>query len=110
MAIRKEIGNLGEEMAARFLVMQGYQILETNYRCRSGEIDIIAKKSDRYHFVEVKTRHGNDYGTPAESVTQKKQHKIIMTAKYYLMSKRIRDVSVQFDVVEIEIGMLMNCF
>ena len=55
MTIRREIGNLGEEMAARYLLTQGYQIMETNFRCRSGEIDIIARKFNCYHFVEVKT-------------------------------------------------------
>jgi putative endonuclease len=110
MTIRREIGNLGEEMAARYLLTQGYQIMETNFRCRSGEIDIIARKFNCYHFVEVKTRCGDDYGTPAESVTAKKQHRIMMTAKYYLTSKGIRDVPIQFDVIEIEIGMLTNCF
>ena len=73
--MKKEIGRLGEELAALRLMEQDYQILSRNYRCRFGEIDIIAEKKGILTFVEVKTRSREDFGSPAEAVTWSKQQK-----------------------------------
>ena len=74
-------GKLGEDAACKYLKKQNYQILERNYRKRYGEIDIIAQKSNKLIFAEVKTRSGERYGTPSEAVTFSKQQKIIKTAE-----------------------------
>lgn len=98
---RKETGKLGEELAALMLEEKGYEILERNYRCRFGEIDIIARKRDILTFVEVKTRSGDAYGTAAEAVTWTKQQKIRQTALQYLNEYRKMFVGVEFQVVEV---------
>lgn len=105
-----QLGKYGEMLAARIVAENGYRIVETNFRCKTGEIDIIAQRGNCYHFVEVKTRMGDAYGHPAEAVTKQKQHKIIQAAKSYLHMKQIANVQVQFDVIEIEVNMLTNCF
>jgi putative endonuclease len=105
-----KFGTCGEEMATRILDSMGLIILERNFRCKAGEIDIIGKRGDCYHFIEVKTRMGNTFGHPADAVNNRKQLKIIQVAKYYLQQHRISNVRVQFDVVEIEVNLLMNCF
>ena len=80
----------------------GFQILETNFRCRSGEIDIIAEKDFCFHFVEVKTRRGDDFGYPAEAVNETKQRRMQAEARKSMLKIRLENVRVQFDVVEIE--------
>lgn len=80
----RALGLLGEEMAAGYLEADGYEILCRNYRCPYGEIDIIARKDGYTVFVEVKTRTGQEYGQPAESVGRVKQRKIRQTAAFYL--------------------------
>src|SRR5690348_10664811 len=103
---KKQIGNSGEEEAVNYLQKNGYKIIQKNYRCKIGEIDIIAKDSDYLVFIEVKSRKDNQYGAPGEAVNYFKQQKIIKVAQYYLMTKGI-DPNVRFDVVEI-IGELKN--
>ena len=71
-------------MAARFLKNKGYLVLETNYRCRWGEIDIVAVDEGQIVFVEVRTRNGNEFGTPEESITPAKKSRLVVTAEYYL--------------------------
>jgi putative endonuclease len=81
---RKETGILGEQIAQRFLVENGYQILETNYRCREGEIDVITRKDDYLVFVEVRTKRSSFFGMPEESVTEtKKDHLRNVANRYY---------------------------
>ena len=72
---RREIGILGEKLARDFLKKKGYRILETNFRCQYGEIDIIARKKDYLVFIEVRTKTSNDFGTPEESITHVKERK-----------------------------------
>ena len=76
MYIRHEIGKLGEELAVGYLQKQNYKIIERNFECRQGEIDIIALDKNELVFIEVKTRTSIKYGKPAEAVNQikKKQH------------------------------------
>jgi putative endonuclease len=80
---RKETGKLGEKAAASFLKSKGYRIIETNYRCRSGEMDIIARKDDCVVFVEVRTKTSLKYGTPEESITPTKALHLEKTAEFY---------------------------
>lgn len=79
----KDTGNLGEELARGFLKKRGYRILETNYRCPGGEIDIIARHRDYLVFVEVRTRASLSFGYPEESVTAAKKARLIATALHY---------------------------
>ena len=81
---RKETGILGEQIAQRFLIERGYQIIETNYRCREGEIDIVTRKDDYLVFVEVRTKRSRAFGMPEESVTEtKKEHLRAVAGRYY---------------------------
>ena len=93
-------GSFGEKAACRALQKDGYRILARNYRKKYGEIDIIAQKDALICFVEVKTRSGTDYGTPAEAVTQEKQRKIILTAQAYIAEHNL-DAAFSFDVIEV---------
>lgn len=98
---KKAIGNLGEDIAADFLKESGYTILDRNFRCRIGEIDIIAKDGSFICFVEVKTRYSTCFGTPREAVSLTKQYHIYRTAQYYIMKKKLFKFSFRFDVVEV---------
>lgn len=93
-------GKFGEDTAKNYLSKNGYAILETNYRCREGEIDIIARDGDCLVFVEVKTRKNADYGAPCEAVGLAKQRKIIMAAQNYMADNNI-DCAVRLDVIEV---------
>lgn len=80
------IGQRGEAAAQEFLERQGYTILDTNYRCPWGEVDIVASQGDVLVFVEVRARRGSAMGGPEESVTTTKGRRLIMTAQHYLQS------------------------
>lgn len=104
-----------EKLAEKYLLNNDFTILEENYICKFGEIDIIAKKDGILHFIEVKGRKNTRYGYPREAVTIKKQKKIISTAKYYFMQKGKDDYLCQFDIIEIildnkEINYIENAF
>lgn len=95
-----EIGKKYESQAAEFLEKQGYLILERNFQCRQGEIDLIGKEGEYLCFIEVKYRKSSNYGTPLEAVTKAKQRKISKAALYYLMKKGYpEDTPCRFDVV-----------
>lgn len=96
-----EIGKEGEEEAARYLESQGYQIIQRNFECRQGEIDIIAKDKDEYVFIEVKTRQNFHYGMPCEAVNAPKQKHIWNATKYYLYFHKLEDAFIRFDVIEV---------
>lgn len=100
---RAELGQSGEELAARYLQLNDYLILHRNFRCRIGEIDIIAMKNNVLTFVEVKTRLSTHTGSPAEAVTLTKQQKIRRTAQYYMLIEGLLDNMpvLSFDVIEI---------
>lgn len=93
-------GRFGEDAAVKFLIKNGYTILERNYRAANGEIDVVAIKDKKLSFVEVKSRKNTDFGYPAEAVTLKKQKKIIDAAKVFLL--RFQDYNeISFDVCEV---------
>ena len=98
---RRETGTQYEERAAEYLIAQNYQILERNYRIRSGEIDIIARDGTVLVFIEVKYRKNDESGNPLEAVDIRKQKKIINVARYYLYQKKYGDVPCRFDVIGI---------
>lgn len=98
----RQKGSRYEEQAAAFLAGAGYQIIERNFRCRTGEIDIIAKEASVLVFAEVKYREGAGCGAPAEAVDRRKQKKIADTARYYLLTHGYgEDTACRFDVVAI---------
>jgi putative endonuclease len=99
---RKSLGALGEDMAVDFLVKKGYTILFRNYRCRSGEIDIIARKKKILCFIEVKTRRTKTFGTPQEAVTPRKQHTIGRVALDFLQRHKLENRPARFDVVSVD--------
>ena len=97
---RQAIGQLGENKAKNYLKRRGYQILESNYRTKAGDIDLIAKDQECLVFVEVKTRTSDQYGSPAEAVSFYKQQHMINSAKYYL-ARHGGDCECRFDVIEV---------
>lgn len=102
---KKLLGLKGENQAVKFLKKAGYKILERNFKTRVGEIDVIAKDKDFIVFVEVKTRTGEVFGTPAEAVNRKKREKYFKVAQEYLIKNYAAiDVLSRFDVVEVEEG------
>lgn len=101
MSNRRETGDWGEKVAAEYLQKQGYRILTTNFRCKIGEIDIIAKDQEYIVFIEVKYRKDLSHGLPREAVTYYKQRTIIKVAMWYLKQKHLYDCSCRFDVIEI---------
>ena len=80
----RSTGKKGEALAVQYLKDQAFRILFTNYRCLYGEIDIVAQKNSKLHFVEVKTRKSSNYGTPVEAYTFKKRQKILRAVWNYL--------------------------
>ncbi len=100
-SFNKEIGSLGEDIADSYLRQIGYTILDRNFRCKIGEIDIVGRDGDYICFIEVKTRYGSLYGSPCESVTYSKRQKIYRTAEVYIMKKKLFKFNFRFDVIEI---------
>lgn len=114
MINKRSIGSQFEQVAANYITEQGYLLLDKNFRCKVGEIDIIAKDHNYLVFVEVKYRKNICQGQPREAVDYFKQKKICSTALYYLMKKKISvDTPIRFDVVDIlgnEINLIKNAF
>jgi putative endonuclease len=97
----RSVGGQAEQRAARFLEAQGYRILERNYACRLGEIDIVAEEGDVLCFVEVRWRARSRYGYPEESIGRDKKRRISVTARQYLVERKIEGRGCRFDVVSI---------
>lgn len=95
------IGKWGEIAAAKYLTNKGYIIIEENFRCRMGEIDIIATHDDILVFIEVKTRRSLSYGLPGESITETKLHHIKKTINYYILINNLHYRDLRIDVIEI---------
>lgn len=110
-------GRKGETIAVTFLKKTGYQIVETNYRCPLGEIDIIARDQDELVFIEVKTRKSTALGYPEQAVGVTKQKKMSRLALWYLERNKMHDAKARFDVVAVmmsqsepEIRLIKNAF
>jgi putative endonuclease len=99
---RLKFGLAGEDMACAALTARGYAVVERRYRTTHGEIDIIARDGDYLVFVEVKARHGGDFGDPSEAVTLRKQQTLVWMAADYLARAKLTDVPCRFDVVGID--------
>ena len=110
---KRETGPAYESAAARFLETKGYRILERNYRCRFGEVDLIAQEGNTIVFCEVKFRRDLRVGHPLEAVDLRKQHRISKCALCYLTENRLSGQECRFDVVGIcgeEITLIRNAF
>jgi len=94
------LGKAGEIVAEKYLVAQKFNIVECNYRCPLGEIDLVARQREVLYFIEVKTRTSLIFGQPAEAVTSKKQHKLHQLALYYTATHKYSG-PVAFGVVEV---------
>ena len=101
---RLSLGRWGEDQAVKYLRKKRFKIVERNFTCRMGEIDIIARDKDFLVFVEVKTKFGNRHLPPRYSVNKRKQRQIIRVAGYYLKRLDKPDVRCRFDVIEIIAG------
>ena len=99
----KGTGILGEEVASNFMIARGYRILERNYRCKGGEVDIIARDPEDKSlvFIEVKTRRSLSYGVPQLAVTPFKQRQISKATLTWLSKNRLHDSNARFDVIAI---------
>ena len=94
-------GDLGEEIARRYLARKGYRIVERNYRTRRGELDLIARQDDTLVVVEVKLRRTTSYGDPLDAVTPRKQRSIRLMAEEYLSERDPNYGELRFDVLGI---------
>ena len=102
---KRRLGQHGEEIAADYLRQQGYTLLARNWRCPAGEVDIVAREGETLAFVEVRTRRaGSRLGTPEESVTLRKQARMVEVAQTYLQEAGLDDAAWRIDVVAIEVG------
>ncbi len=105
MSTRRHIrtGRLGEDQACRALRARGYEIVERNWRCPYGEIDIVARDGACWAFVEVKTRHGSRFSLPEEGMTEQKVARLVELAQIYIAEKALEDVDWRIDLVAIEL-------
>jgi putative endonuclease len=102
---RKATGEIGEKLAADFLIKQGYGIIESNYRCKESEVDIIARDGDFLVFVEVRTKSSRMFGSPEESVTDRKKEHLNNVASHYQETHDCLPVQWRIDFVAVEVDM-----
>lgn len=101
MYIRHNLGKTGEDVAEIYLLKKNYKIIERNFSCRQGEIDIIAKDKDEIVFIEVKTRTNKKYGQPIDAITYYKKKHMIKSINYYLYVRKLENAFVRIDVIEV---------
>jgi putative endonuclease len=99
----REQGQLGETLALRYLYRQGYDILERNFRCRAGELDLIAYDGPVLAFIEVKARSSHEFGTPGDALVPEQQERIRRAAATYRRSRRLEHLSFRFDLVAVDL-------
>jgi putative endonuclease len=93
-------GLAAEDLACQYLCQQGLRLIERNFRCRVGELDLIMEDGTDLVFVEVRSRHNNRYGTPAETITPVKRRRLVRTALFFLQQRRL-DAPCRFDIIAI---------
>lgn len=98
---RLTVGRLGEQQARAHLKKNGYAIIDTNYRCRLGEMDIIAREAKTIVFVEVRTKTGSRFGLPEESITPGKARRLLHLAQYYLQTHNLSENPCRIDLVAV---------
>jgi putative endonuclease len=100
---KQQTGRLGEDLACQALKKKRYRIIERNYRCRYGEIDIVARKGDYLIFVEVRSKTGSAFGTPEESMTAQKKQRLTASIMSYLESKESHQENWRVDFVAVDL-------
>ncbi|NJK80345.1 MAG: YraN family protein [Chloroflexaceae bacterium] len=104
MTQRRRMGRFGETAAAAYLERQGYTVRERNWRCATGELDLVLEHAGQLVFVEVRTRRGTTHGTPEESVTARKRERLIALAYAYLQANDVDDqMPWRIDVIALEL-------
>ncbi|MFO8191162.1 MAG: YraN family protein [Bacillota bacterium] len=98
---RRRVGMAGEQAARVYLENIGYEIIETNYRCTIGEIDIIAREGKTLVFVEVRTKTGTAYGRPEESIDLRKARQLRRLVFFYLQQKKLNSTSCRLDLIAV---------
>lgn len=98
---KDNIGFEGENIVCNYLESRGYEILERNFMCNSGEIDIIAKDKKELVFIEVKTRSNSKYGNPIDAVDLNKVNHIFKTAQFFVYINNLENKFIRFDIIEV---------
>ena len=98
---RHVLGRKGEDIAVEYLKSKGYNILDRNFICRQGEIDVIALDKNYIVFIEIKSRTSIEYGLPSESVTEKKLKHMLKSAAYYLHIRNLENANVRIYAIEV---------
>lgn len=101
---RVRLGQRGEQLAAERLAALGYDIVERNYRCPYGELDLVARQGETWVFVEVRTRRGARFGTPEESFTPRKRAHLIAAAQHYLQVHALEEEPWRIDAVAVALS------
>lgn len=107
------VGSLYEDICAEYLTENGFNVLQRNYKCKVGEIDIVAEKDNIIRFIEVKYRGNGKYGFALESIDLKKQNRIKRAASWFLNEKGLNGVQCSFDVITVENNVVeyyFNCY
>ncbi len=99
-----QTGREGEQLAHAYLQVRGYEIIEHNWRCPAGEIDLVARDGVSWVFVEVKTRRSNKFGMPEEAITRAKQRRLLDCGLTYMAEHALDDAAWRIDVVSIMLG------
>ena len=101
MRTRREVGASGEDLAAAWYVANGYEVIDRNWRCRHGELDLVLRNGRQVIFCEVKARTGVGFGTPAEAITRDKKQRIRFLAARWLEDAKPRPAEIRFDVAAV---------
>ena len=101
MRTRRQVGDSGEDLAAAWYVANGYEVIDRNWRCRHGELDLVLRNGRQVVFCEVKARTGVGFGMPAEAITRDKKQRIRFLAARWLEDAKPRPAEIRFDVAAI---------
>lgn len=101
---KREKGNEAEQIACNYLAKNGYRVITRNFSCRVGEIDIIAQNGEDLVFVEVRSWHSSATVNPIQTISRRKQERVIKAAEYYLAKHVSRPIPARFDVVIVQLG------
>lgn len=104
MYVSHELGRIGENIIADYITKLGYKVVERNFACNQGEIDIVAKDKEELVFIEVKTRTDISYGEASEAVTDTKKRHLINSIKYYIYKQKLENQPIRIDVAEVYIN------
>lgn len=104
MYVSHELGRIGENIIADYITKLGYKVVERNFECNQGEIDIIAKDKEELVFIEVKTRTDISYREASEAVTNTKKRHLINSIKYYIYKQKLENQPIRIDVAEVYIN------